>query len=76
MNAYLLKEFDHHTLIIDEDNLTTAYASLSVGDNMVVDTNGKFAKESTLTGYKVYVTILEKITFGDKDAVRVQVVLG
>lgn len=76
VNAYLLKEFDHQNLIIDEDSLTTAYASLAVGDTMVVDTNGKFAKETTLTGYKVYVTIVEKMKYGTKDAVRAQVVLG
>lgn len=76
VNAYLLKEFDHQNLIIDEDSLTTAFDSLAVGDTMVVDTYGKFAKETTLTGYKVYVTILEKMVFGAKNAVRVQVVLA
>ena len=76
VNAYLLKEFDHQNLIIDEDSLTTSYASLSVGDTMVVDTYGKFAKETTLTGYKIYVTIVEKFVLGTKNAVRATVVLA
>lgn len=76
VNAYLLKEFDHQNLIVDEDNLTTAATSLAVGDTLVVDTNGKFAKETTLTGYKVYLKIVEKIQMGEKAAVRAQVVLA
>lgn len=73
VNAILLKEFDHRNLIITADNLTTAFASIAVGDTMVADTYGKFVKETTLTGYAVYVTVLEKMQYGSKNAVRVQV---
>ena len=76
VNAYLLKEFDHQNLIIDEDSLTTAVADLAAGDTLVADTYGKFVKETTLTGYKVYLTLIEKIQMGDKAAIRAQVVLA
>ena len=76
VNAYLLKEFDHQNLIVDEDNLTTAVDTLAVGDTLVADTYGKFVKETTLTGYKVYLEVIEKVQMGEKAAVRAQVVLA
>lgn len=73
VNAYLLKEFDHQNLIIDADNLNGTPAA---GKKLVANTAGQFLVTDTITGYAVYLEVLEVITFGGKTAVRAKVVVA
>lgn len=50
--------------------ISTAYASVAVGDTLVFGTDGKLAEVADVTGYAVYFTVLEKTGYCD-NGVRV-----
>lgn len=55
--------------------ITTAYADLAVSDKLVFGTDGKLAKATDVTGYKVYFEIIEKTAYMGKGVlvvIRVQ----
>lgn len=43
--------------------LATAYASVAVGDKLVVGTDGKWVKATSTDGYPVYLEVIEKTGF-------------
>lgn len=50
-------------LLMNDLAVTTAYGSIDVDDTLVVGTDGKWVKETTLTGYAYYLTVIEKNSF-------------
>lgn len=81
LNAYQLKAWEGMYLELDEDNIAygsgESYASITAGTtNLVAGTAGKFAIAASVTYYHMYFKVVEKISFRDKKAVRVQIVLA
>ena len=55
--------------------ISTDYAEIAVGDNLVFGTDGLLAKSSAVTGYKVYFEVIKKTAYMGKGLlaiVRVQ----
>ena len=62
-------------LDMDMDAVTTAYASIAVGNTLTLGTDGKWVVNATLTDYKSYLKVTEKTTFGGT-GIAVQVIIA
>ena len=71
LNGYRLKDWAGEQLEVSGDNLGTAIGSISVGDTLKADANGKFSKTGLNTGTTFVVT--EKFSYGNKVGVRVKI---
>lgn len=60
---FTLASIKGHLLDMDVDTVATAYASLSAGDVLVANTDGKWEKAAA-TGYAEYLEVVEKTGFG------------
>ena len=72
---FRVKSLDGRIIDMDTDAVTTAYASLAVGDTLTFGTNGKLVKNATLTDYLTYFEVVEKTQFGG-DGLAVKVVVA
>lgn len=74
LNLYDLAAWDGREMIATASNITTAMDSISVGDTLKADANGKLSK----TGVATIVTfkVIDKIMIGGVAGVRVKVVKG
>lgn len=70
-----LKALNGKTLQMDMDAVTTAYASITVGNTLTLGTDGKWVVNATLTGYASYLQVVEKTTFGGAGIDAVVVVI-
>lgn len=74
LNGYRLKDWEGEQLEVSGDNLATAIGSISVGDTLKADANGKFSKTGLNTG--VTFTVTGKFSYGNKVGVRVKIVVA
>ena len=59
-----LKPLAGRVLDMDMDTVTTAYATVVVGDALTLGTDGKWVVNAVLTDYKSYLKVIEKTAFG------------
>lgn len=60
---FRLDSLANRLLVMNDLAVTTAYTDIAVDDTLVVGTDGKWVKETTLTGYAYYLTVIEKNNF-------------
>lgn len=60
---FRLDSLANRLLDMNDLSLTTAYASVAVGDNLIAGTDGKWAKSASVDGYSVYLEVIEKTGF-------------
>lgn len=59
------------TLVMNDAEIKTNYASIAVGDKLVAGTDGKLVKTSDVSGYAEYLEVIEKVAFGGNGLVAV-----
>lgn len=60
---FRLDSLANRMLDMNDLALTTAYASVSVGDKLVAGTDGKWSKSASVDGYSAYLEVIEKTSF-------------
>ena len=60
---FRLDSLANRMLDMNDLALTTAYASVAVGDKLVAGTDGKWSKSASVDGYSAYLEVIEKISF-------------
>ena len=60
---FRLDSLANRMLDMNDLALTTAYASVSVGDKLVAGTDGKWSKSASADGYSAYLEVIEKTSF-------------
>lgn len=61
---FTLASLAGHLFDMDDAVVITDYNKLIVGDKLVVDTDGKWAKSTDVSAYAEYLEIVEKTSFG------------
>ena len=59
------------TLVMNDAEIKTNYATIAVGDKLVAGTDGKLVKVSDVSGYAEYLEVIEKVAFGGNGLVAV-----
>lgn len=72
---FRVKSLDGRIIDMDTDAVTTAYASIAVGDTLTFGVDGKLVKNATLTDYSTYFEVIEKTQFGG-EGIAVKVVVA
>lgn len=66
VRADLLADAKELIVELDFRVIETDYATLKIGDKLVANTEGKWEVAADVTGYAIYLEIVEKSSFGDK----------
>lgn len=56
---------------LDYRVIATDYATMNIGDKLIANADGKWEVSADVTGYKIYLEIVDKSNFGDKGVVAI-----
>lgn len=71
VRADLLVDAKELPIELDYRVIATDYATVKIGDKLIANADGKWEVSADVTGYKIYLEVVEKSNFGDKGVMAI-----